>query len=498
MCLVDALAVYGVTTLAVQGYWAAAAVMVVGAVVINVAYFSRRAIPMKYLIPGLVFLFVYQVFVVLYTGYTACTNYGDSHNASKADAVDAILANHEVRLPGSPRYGLTVVRDGDRLGFLVTDPEGKVRLGFPGSPLQPVTATAQNADGTATAAADVTALSYPEILARQAEVTKLRVSLSDSAAEGSLRTTDGSNAYVYRTTMSYDASRDVLRDTATGRVYTESGRGAFVGPDGEEIQPGWKVGVGVKNFTRVLTDSRLRGPFLGVTVWTFAFAILTVLLTFSVGLGLAMTLDDRRVRGRRSYRSLLILPYAFPAFLSGLLWAALFNTDFGFINQVLLGGADIHWLTTPWLARACVLIVNVWLSTPYMFLISTGALQSIPDELAEAAQLDGARPWQLFRLIKLPLLLISLAPLLIASFAFNFNNFNTIYMLTGGGPRDFSAPVDVGATDLLISFIFKLAFGDNGTRQYGFACAVSILVFVIVATVSALSFRRTRALEELT
>ena len=100
------------------------------------------------------------------------------------------------------------------------------------------------------------------------------------------------------------------------------------------------------------------------------------------------------------------------------------NESFGFINQVLLGGARDPWLTDPWLAKVSVLLVNLWLGFPYMFLVCMGALQAIPEELSEAATVDGAKPWAIFRLIKLPLLLVTVAPLLIASFAFNFNNFN--------------------------------------------------------------------------
>ena len=105
-----------------------------------------------------------------------------------------------------------------------------------------------------------------------------------------------------------------------------------------------------------------------------------------------------------------------------------------------------------------MLIVNLWLGFPYMFLVCMGALQSIPDELQEAATVDGAKPWAVFRLIKLPLLLVTVAPLLIASFAFNFNNFNVIYMLTDGGPRDSNAPIPVGFTDILITMVYKVAF----------------------------------------
>ena len=102
----------------------------------------------------------------------------------------------------------------------------------------------------------------------------------------------------------------------------------------------------------------------------------------------------------------------------------------------------------------------------------------------------------MFRLIKLPLLLVSVAPLLIASFAFNFNNFNLIYMLTGGGPRDAEASVNVGATDILISMVYKVAFTGQ-TRDYGLASAFSIIIFILVAVISIISFRKTKALEDL-
>ena len=172
------------------------------------------------------------------------------------------------------------------------------------------------------------------------------------------------------------------------------------------------------------------------------------------------------------------------------------SESFGFINQVLLGGASIPWLTDPVLAKVSILVVNLWLGFPYMFLVCTGALQSIPEELEEAATVDGAKPWAVFRLIKLPLLLVTVAPLLIASFAFNFNNFNLIYMLTGGGPRDPAASVNVGGTDILISMVYKVAFTGQ-TRDYGLASAFSIIIFILVAIISIVSFKRTKALEDL-
>jgi arabinogalactan oligomer/maltooligosaccharide transport system permease protein len=129
-----------------------------------------------------------------------------------------------------------------------------------------------------------------------------------------------------------------------------------------------------------------------------------------------------------------------------------------------------------------------------MFLVCMGALQGIPEDVNEAAVMDGANPWQVFRRIKLPLLLVTVAPLLISSFAFNFNNFNAIYLTTEGGPFPADNPGN-GATDLLITYTYRLAFGGSGA-QYGFAAAISIFIFLIVAVVSVVSFRRTRAQEE--
>jgi len=156
----------------------------------------------------------------------------------------------------------------------------------------------------------------------------------------------------------------------------------------------------------------------------------------------------------------------------------------------------VPWLTDPWLAKVSVLLVNLWLGFPYMFLICTGALQAIPGDVIESARMDGAGALRILRSMTLPLLMISVAPLLISSFAFNFNNFTLIYMLTGGGPNFEGSPILVGHTDILISMVYSVAF-EGGTKQYGLASAVSILIFVIVGTISWIGFRRTKTLEEL-
>jgi arabinogalactan oligomer/maltooligosaccharide transport system permease protein len=273
--------------------------------------------------------------------------------------------------------------------------------------------------------------------------------------------------------------------------------------DGELLSGiGWQVRVGWDNYKKIFSDKDLRGPLGGILLWTFMFAFGSVFSTFVVGLALALMFNDQRIRGLRIYRAIFILPYAFPAFLSAYVWRGLLNTENGFINNTILGfmgDNKIQWFEQQGAARAAVLLVNLWLGFPYMFLICTGALQAIPNDLTEAAGIDGASPWKIVKLIKLPLLLVSLAPLLIASFAYNFNNFGAIYLLTGGGPfLDPTLKVEAGATDILITFVYRIAFSRSVGADYGLASAFSVLIFLIIGSISYFSFKRTRGLEELT
>ncbi|MEI6363054.1 MAG: ABC transporter permease subunit [Actinomycetes bacterium] len=296
-------------------------------------------------------------------------------------------------------------------------------------------------------------------------------------------------------TLKYDPATDTFTSVETGGTYVDNGTGNFADPKNpeDELVPGWREYIGFTNFLNVLTDPQIRDPFIAVFIWTFAFAIMSVFLTFLVGLGLAIVLNKPRMRGQRIYRALLVVPYAVPAFLSILVWAGILNDDFGALNSVT--GWHIPWLFDPTWAKVSVVMVNIWLGFPYMFLVSTGALQAIPSELQEAARVDGARSFQIWRKVNMPLLLVALAPLLIASFAFNFNNFNVIYLLTAGGPAMDNSTV-AGATDILISYTYKIAFSAGQGNDYGLASAISIYIFIIVGTISGVSFARSRALRE--
>ncbi len=283
----------------------------------------------------------------------------------------------------------------------------------------------------------------------------------------------------------YDAATDTFTNVQTGVVYTDNGEGSFTNPDNpeDELLPGWKENVGWQNFTAILTDPDVRRPFFYVFVWTFVYAILTVLLTFAIGLrprdraepaGHARPADlplaaDRPVRGA----GLPVRPRV------------------GRTAQRRLRGhqhrpraSTSRGCSTRSGRRSAASWSTSGSAFPYMFLVSTGALQAIPSELQEAARIDGARNWQVFRLVNLPLLLVALTPLLVASFAFNFNNFNTIYLLTGGGPAMEGSSV-AGATDILISYTYKIAFAAGKGNDFGLASAISIIIFLIVGTISA-------------
>ncbi|MGO4957578.1 maltose ABC transporter permease MalF [Luteococcus sp. Sow4_B9] len=494
----DALLLMGAFTAVAAGAWWILAAIIVLLVLVNGIYLPpNRFLPAKYLFPGLVFLSIFSVGVILYTVYISFTNYGDGHVSSKPDAIAAIQANNTTRVPGSKAYKSAVAIKDGKLQLVVVDPESKqVRAAADQEVLAEVPDVELTSIGGIKDVPGYQVLSFAEVSQRTKEITALKVKIDDDPNSGFIRTTTGSAAYEYKSTLTYDKAADTFTD-AQGTVYHDSGRGSFVTDQGKRIEPGWKVGVGFENFQRAFTNEDIRGPFLKVTAWTFAFAFLSVATTFALGLFLAIMFNEPRMRGQKIYRVMMILPYAFPGFLSALVWAGLFNQEFGFINEVLLQGARIPWLTDPVWAKVAVLLVNLWLGFPYMFLVSTGALQSIPDDVLEAARMDGAGPWETFRQIKLPLLMVPLAPLLISSFAFNFNNFVLIYLLTNGGPQFQGTSLSAGHTDLLISMVFKVAGFGGGTHDYGLASAFAIIIFFIIGGISYLGFRQTKTLENL-
>ncbi|EHI6029828.1 maltose ABC transporter permease MalF [Salmonella enterica] len=282
------------------------------------------------------------------------------------------------------------------------------------------------------------------------------------------------------------------------RPNNDSGYYQSINADGswgdEKLSPGYTVTIGAKNFTRVFTDEGIQKPFFAIFVWTVVFSVLTVVLTVAVGMVLACLVQWEALKGKAIYRVLLILPYAVPSFISILIFKGLFNQSFGEINMMLsaLFGIKPAWFSDPNTARAMVIIVNTWLGYPYMMILCMGLLKAIPDDLYEASAMDGAGPFQNFFKITLPLLIKPLTPLMIASFAFNFNNFVLIQLLTNGGPDRLGTTTPAGYTDLLVSYTYRIAFEGGGGQDFGLAAAIATLIFLLVGALAIVNLKATR------
>jgi ABC-type sugar transport system permease subunit len=324
---------------------------------------------------------------------------------------------------------------------------------------------------------------------------------------------------------------------------------------------------GLSHFKRLVQNDRIRGPFVRVFIWTFAHAFFTVFLTFWFGLFMAILLNAKFTPGRGVLRTLLLVPYSLPAFISVLVWKGLLNEQLGVINKAISQTIDLPetelnwvwnylfraillllalrfvylavrafrgrvwlifsfwllgfvstmvlfllWTKNPWpdvleitgpkwtssstWVKVGILLIQLWLGFPYMMLICTGALQSIPSDIYEAARVDGANVIQQFRHLTLPLLLVAVGPLLIASFAFNFNNFTIVELFNKGGPP-ISPDTPAGHSDILITYTYELAFGSGRGADYGFATTISLVIFFIVAIITFFNFRFTQSWEEI-
>ena len=238
--------------------------------------------------------------------------------------------------------------------------------------------------------------------------------------------------------------------------------------------------VGLENYIEVFSGS-IKRVFFPVLGWTVCFAALSTVGAYFMGLGLAILLNNPNMKESKIYRAILIVPWALPSTIAILAWQGLLNEQYGGINNFLhfIGiSSNIPWLTNPFWARAGIIMVNVWLGFPYMLNVCLGGLQAISGEYYEAAEMDGATGWQRFKTITLPLVTKMSIPLVISSFAANFNNFGNIYMITQGGPARADNQF-AGYTDILASTTYKMTAWSN---RYELSATFSVLCFLIVGT----------------
>ncbi|MEY2848901.1 MAG: hypothetical protein RI885_1566 [Actinomycetota bacterium] len=483
-----------------SGQWVFFAVIWAIVAVLIVTYVTKRFIPAKYLVPGTLLLVLFVIYPIIVTFQLSSTNYGDGTRTTKEVSVSRIIANSAVQADGARSFELSVGSEGTGTAgpftfLLVDSATGDTFTGTPDG-LRELDADAVTVeDGVITEAEGFTVLSRVEVNDLSQGEGAL-VGFAVPTADGVI-TQQGFRAIELSSPLEYDEATDTITNNQTGVEYTPVQVGArkfFTSADGERLSDiSWGEDVGLANYVRAFTDPAISRDFFGIFAWTLTFAVLSVATTFALGLFLATVLNDERVRGQRVFRSVLLLPYAIPAFISLLVWSSFFNPEFGLINTTT--GLTIDWLGDPFWAKVAVLLANLWLGFPYMFLVCTGALQAIPSDLKEAASIDGATGWTNFVKITFPLLLVAVAPLLVSSFAFNFNNFGAIFLLTEGGPFSPENPT-AGGTDILISYTYRLAFGGAG-QQIGFASAISVMLFILTGVLAAIQFRATKKLEEL-
>ncbi|MEE0847587.1 MAG: ABC transporter permease subunit [Streptococcus anginosus] len=259
--------------------------------------------------------------------------------------------------------------------------------------------------------------------------------------------------------------------------------------------------VGVTNFTNIWRLSTFRSAFGAVLGWTIIWALTASTVQIVIGIFTAIIANQPFIKGKRIFGVIFLLPWAVPAFITILTFSNMFNDSIGAINtQVIpllgkvlpfLNGHLIPWKTDPTWTKIALIMMQGWLGFPYIYVLTLGILQSIPNDLYEAAYIDGANAWQKFRNITFPMILAVAAPTLISQYTFNFNNFSIMYLFNDGGPGTVGG--GAGSTDILISWIYRLTTG--AAPQYSMAAAVTLIISLIVISISMIAFKKLHAFD---
>ncbi|MGM0213114.1 carbohydrate ABC transporter permease [Enterococcus sp. AZ109] len=264
---------------------------------------------------------------------------------------------------------------------------------------------------------------------------------------------------------------------------------AFTSYDHNHLPPknlfGW---VGLANFGDVL-NGRISGTFFPLLGWTLIWALCATATSFFFGVLLALLINSKGIKGKKVFRTLFVLTMAVPQFISLLIMQNLLHASGpinAFLQQINLIDNPIPFLTSGLLAKISVIVVNMWIGIPVSMLVTTGIIMNLPEDQIEAARMDGANKFQVFRYITFPQILFVMAPSLIQQFIGNINNFNVIYLLTGGGPLN-SDFYNAGETDLLVTWLYKLTVE---VADYNIASVIGIITFVLSAVFSLFAYTR--------
>jgi maltose/maltodextrin transport system permease protein len=451
-------------------------------------YASRTVLAWRYLFPGVVGMLLFVVFPLVYTMWIGFTNYSSTHLLSQARVKAYLLEQTVPDEEHSLEFTLHPQGGGLRLVLAPYEAASGAQR-FASAPLKLKGDKAETATMTALPAdaALAPALGTREVLAHRDALMALKLAMPDQRILSYAGVHEfGPSAAVWRANA--DGSLTRLDDQKT--YAPNDAEGFYVAADGDRLQPGYKVAVGFANYARMLADQEFRGPFVSIFVWTVVFAALSVALSLAIGCTLAVLLNWEALRFRTLYRTLLFLPYAVPGFISILVFKGLFNQNFGEINGILnaVFGIKPAWFADPLLARTMMVLVNTWLGYPYFLVLCTGLLKAIPVDLYEASAIAGAKPLTNFFKITAPLIVKPLSPLIISAFAYNFNNFVLVSLLTNGRPDFLNTKIPAGTTDILVSYTYRIAFLDSG-QNFGLAAAISTVIFFLVALLSFANLR---------
>ena len=454
-------------------------------------YTSRQTHALRYLLPGIAAALIFVIFPMVYTFGIGFTNQS-SRNLLSQEQAHAYLRAEAIETKYSRRdFQLQRAGTGWQLTLLNAQgaPEATGEV--------PQLATGKASVQTITLVPATTRLAAPLSVKDVVPLIPALRALHLQRSDGSVLKLSGVRHFAEFEPLYTALTNGGLRDSVSQTEYLPHPQtGFFTSAQGEQLQPGYRVNVGLRHFLRVFTDEKFRQPFQSVFLWTVVFAALSVFFAAALGLLLAVLLKWDSLECKGAYRIVLFLPYAVPGFISILVFKGLFNQNLGEINLILHGlfGVKPAWFSDPLLAKIMLLIVNVWLGFPYMMVLCSGLVSSIPQDIYEAAAVAGAGPWTTFRRLTLPLILKPLTPLLIAAFAFNFNNFVLISLLTGGRPDYADATMPAGTTDILVSYTWRIAFQDSG-QEFGLAAAISTIIFMIIAAITLVQMRFTRVVE---
>jgi ABC-type sugar transport system permease subunit len=497
LLVLDAVAGWLISRLFSLGYFPFAAVLIILAVIVNLVLLFQKAYPLRWMIVGLVLMGLFVIYPIFFTVWVSTTNYGEGHLVTQEQAISQILKMKYLPQKGMAYTWTAYKSPQGTYALWLKDDQGKGYLAKPGEPLSQPQSGESGLGDLDSKGIPKTIEGYQRLNAILAAADKSLTEVQFGEAGKTIQIRSPVEAAELLPLYAYDPDKDVMISQETGTVY-QNIRGTFSSPDGKELRPGFIATTGISKFKSFFTSPALQGPLVRIVAWNFGFAIFSLLLNFALGLAIAILFNDRLFPLKKLIRSLLIIPYTVPALITILIWRGMLNPQLGVISRAMenLFGWSPPWFTDQWWAKIAILIVNLWLSYPYFMLICSGALQSISEDYYGAAQVDGASRWQQFRYITLPLLLVAVGPLLVASFTFNFNNFNLIYLFNAGGPPMAGTPTPAGHTDLLISYVYNLAFSGSRGVNYGFASAITIIIFFIVGGITLFQFRYTRMWEE--